>query len=264
MKYTHCENHSDTMGHRSIPIVYSLEDVQTKRINIKTPVKFPHAYTCFELFYEDTFMLYKISSLLVIYREPTSIKLRDVSAKLHTTSQLQHIFDSIIKRIKQHSEYSQLISGKRRFPTIIENCFKIININNEDTVTFDSYGEMTPYTRIQSTDAVSIVLYIKSLWINETSYGFTLRLCQIKRLEPYGIHMELDITRESCSRYPNTHPHTPQPPPPPPPPPTMIRKRTSSDDSNMDSTMKRERPVSIMRPSLIDIIASKRKLKKVN
>lgn len=242
------------MGSRNMPNVYSLDDVELTKINIKTPVRFPNAYTCFELFYDDTFMLYKLSNLLVIYQEPTTIKLRDVSSKMKTSSQLQEIFDSIIKRIKHHSDYSQLISSKRRYPTIIDNCFKIININ-EDTVVFDSCSEIIPYTRLKSTDAVSVILYIKSLWVNDTSYGFILRLCQIKRTEPYGIKMELGVTKSLFNGI--------KIPPPPPPPPLAIRIKNSSLDSNTNPVMTQEKIIPIMRPSLHDIISSKQKLKKV-
>jgi len=242
------------MGTQNIPTVYSLDDINLKKINIKTPVRFPNAYTCFELFYDDTFMLYKLSNLLVIYQEPTTIKLRDVSSKMKTSSQLQEIFDSIIKRIKHHPEYSHLISSKRRYPTIIDNCFKIININ-EDTVVFDSCSEMIPYTRLKSTDAVSVILYIKSLWVNDTSYGFVLRLCQIKRTEPYGIKMDLCVTKSLLNGITI--------PPPPPPPPLAIRIKNSSLDLNTNSVMTQEKIIPIMRPSLTDIISSKQKLKKV-
>jgi hypothetical protein len=241
----------------SFPRVYTLDEVNHKKINIKKPVTYPHAFTSFDLFHDDKFLLFNISKLFVVFCEPTSIKFRDVSAKMNTSIKLQSLFDSVINRIKQHSEYSKLISEKKSLKTIVDNSFKVNNIN-EDTVVFDIYGRVIQYTRIQQTDSVSIILYIKSFWVNDSSFGFTLRVSQIKRIEPYGI--DHDLTKQS-STLTSFRQHYPPPPPPPPPPPVANHCKSNTYDEKPSENKSFFK--SIIRPSLSDIISSKQKLKKV-
>jgi len=209
-------------------------------INIKKPLEYPNDNTyIFDLYYNNKVLLVPLRNLQICNKGKI-IKFIDTSVCLND---LKKIVDKITSRVKKNTKYEGLFKNKEMY-NMISNETAVINFKNVceyDTSVFDIDGNEIEMSRLKKSDNVVIVVYVKSLWINDKFYGINLKLSQIHRMEPLGLKKSLLVQKVVS---------TPKLPPPPPPPPQQnVQKREINK---------------VVRPSLNDILKSREKLRKTN
>jgi hypothetical protein len=114
---------------------------------------------------------------------------------------------------------------------------------------FDFNASQISLDNLKLTDNVRLILYVKNIWVNDTHYGFNIKLSQIQRLEPLGLNMFIGLTLNS------------KPTPPPPPNKLVTNTLTIKQIKKNEKSVKTNASV---RPSLPDILNSIKKLRKTN
>ena len=120
-----------------------------------------------------------------------------------------------------------------------------------DTLIFDTNGANIGLERIKPMDKLSIVLFIQSIWTNQTHFGLKCSICQILRSEPFGITKNM-FTAGPYSVVPRLIP--------PPPPPTPTRSKTIVEITPVVGTVVGP----VVRPSLSELLNSIKLLKPTN
>lgn len=217
-----------------------IKDINYDRINIKKPIKYPHDDTyIFDVYYENKFFLIPIKQVQICMKNK-NIKLIDTSSCLED---LKTLVEKITYRVSSNSKYKDLFKNKEQYSMIDSNISVITfkNVCSEDTTVFDMEGQIIEINRLRKNDNVVLIVYVKNMWINDKYFGVNIKLSQIQRMEPYGLKKPLFV-RKTVSI----------PVPTPPPAPKVIPKLQNREINK------------IVRPSLIDILESREKLRKTN
>lgn len=216
-----------------------VHNVQESMINIKKPISYPKdEMTVFDIYYNNDIFLILLNFVQVC-QKGKHIKFIESTNNIN---HLQNILNNIITRAKESKKYSHLFSKKEWYNMIEDNVmlhFK--NICEYDTRIFDIENTPIDFDKIKKNDNVSLIVYVKNIWINDKYYGINMKLSQVQRREPLGL---------SKSLFPVSALQTPSIPPPPPPPPNARRPLKPK--------------IEIVRPSLKDILNSREKLRKTN
>jgi hypothetical protein len=168
--------------------------------------------------------------------------------------ELSFIFSELINKVKNNNSYVDLFHKKKLYSVIEENktILRCNTICEFDTTVFDFNASQISLDNLKLTDNVRLILYVKNIWVNDTHYGFNIKLSQIQRLEPLGLNMFIGLTLNS----------KPTPTPPPPPPNKLV-----TNTLTIKQIKKNEKSVKTnasVRPSLPDILNSIKKLRKTN
>jgi hypothetical protein len=237
-------------------IVLTLETINIDKINIKKPLTYPNnEMTINDVYYDDVPVLIIVKGLQICQKSK-NIKLIDTCQSLEL---LQNLLTNIINRLKNNKKYKYLFNKKVYYSMFeSDNIINFKNICSYDTTAFNLDNEKIELDRLKRFDNVCIIVYLKNIWINEKFYGMNIKLSQVRRMDPIGLHKQLfvkDVSSEYSSYVP---PFPSQPPPPPPPPPPLFNMKTFGKSEI--STLK----IKIARPSLMDILNSRGKLRKTN
>lgn len=220
--------------------IVELLNIKSDDINIKKPLEYPNENTyIFDLYYKNEVLLIPLRNLQIC-NKGKNVKCIDTSVCL---KELKKVVDNIISRVKGNSKYEELFKNREMYNMILNDSI-VINFKNVceyDTSVFDVDGNVIEMNRLKKGDNVVIVVYVKSLWINDKFYGINLKSSQIHRMEPLGLKKSLFVQKIVL---------TPKPPPPPPPP---LQQKVQKREINK-----------IVRPSLNDILKSREKLRKTN
>ena len=177
----------------------------------------------------------------------------------------------LIERIKLVEAYATLFENREHRSVLCDNdsVLNIRDVSEHDTTIFDLSGNIIDIPRLKFQDKVRLVLYFKSVWVNERYYGLTVKIAQIERTEPMG--SKVALFPRSVYTTPLFPPLPPLPPPPPPPPPPVpkssrvkhhhIKSITSASASTHDTC---KRTTGVIRPSVAEIMESMNKLRKTN
>jgi hypothetical protein len=222
--------------------VSTLQNLCLEKINIKRPLTYPNdEMTIHDVYYKDSPILINIKGLKISMRNK-SIKLMDT---LQSLEELQKLIMNIINRVKNNKRYIEMFN-KKEYYTMFDssNIVHFKNICSYDTTAFNIDNEKIDLERMKKYDNVSVIVYLKNIWINDKYYGVNMKLSQIQRIEPLGIQRQI-----MCLK---VNPSIPMPPPPP------LKMKSEEKPENQIPKLK------IVRPSLVDILNSRGKLRKTN
>jgi hypothetical protein len=235
-------------------MVLNLQSIHFENINIKKPITY-HEMTSNDVYYEDKPFLIMIKGLQ-IFQKAKNIKCVDTCQSLDI---LETLLFNMVQRVKTNKNYGHLFS-KKEYYTMFEsnNTVNFKNVCSYDTSAFDVENNKIDIERMKRGDNVSIVVYLKNIWINAKYYGMNMKICQIQRNEPLGLNKSLFNTN-----IPSLIPPPPSQIPPPPPPPisihTPIKLNKNQNRQNITTPQ-----IKTVRPSLYDILNSRGKLRKTN
>lgn len=236
--------------------IYDIDNVG--KVTIKKPIVHSDKYTVFELSMKNSdCILICTSKLQINFINNQSICLKDNS---NFIDKLDSILQNIKNRLMKHHTYKELFAKKKYYSLAYKNSLKINNISQKDICVFDYEGSKSCYNYLMNCDNVACILYIKNCWVNESRFGFSIKISQIQRKEPLNLSKNLFNNIPLLSS-------TPTPPPPPPPPPSKIKKHSNKNMFFIDKKHVSEfekLPNTIVRPSLHEILRSKNKLRKTN
>lgn len=239
--------------------IYDIDEVTN--INIKKPIVHYDKYTVFDLCLDKSnCVLICTSKLQINYINNQAICLKDNN---NFIEKLSIILDNIKNRLLKNRIYKNTFFKKKYHSLIYNNSLKINNISQKDICVYNSEGYKMSYNSLLCCDNVVCILYIKNCWINETYFGFTIKISQIQRREPLNLSTNLFVK-------PLLIPPPPPPLPPPPPPHLTNKQNTNNFNKRTLFINKNEHentekyPNTIVRPSLHEILRSKNKLRKTN
>lgn len=225
--------------------IIKIDEIVDNLINIKKPIQNKGNFY-FDIFYKNELLLFQTNVMKLVskgyYNE---FVMYDTVFK----KEIQRLLGYIYKTIKKKSTYDEYFKGKKQTPVFHENVFKISNLENDIDIYDIEYNLKGGKDVLCLQDNVRLILYLKNIWINQTSYGVNLKVVQMQLLEPYNI--------KSCLFRRNLNmPPRPPPPPTPPPKPKPPPKQEISPHSNEYTNM-------VIRPTLQELLLSKTKLKKI-
>lgn len=242
--------------------VFKINEIEPANVNIKKPTIYfqkqsEYFLTIFDLYYNNKPILIMSNRLQICKKTDNSIKFVDTQSTscLHSFASLLR---TLLTRVEKTSLYEKMIKEKSYHSMFDEsdNQLLIRDINQNDTIVFDSDTNEIPLHRLQFQDNVRVILYLKNMWINEQKLGFNIKVSQIMREEPLGLKKCL-FTQT-----------IPVPPPLPPPPKMMLKLKgikTGNELVKKNTEKQNLTPSPLpVRPSLNEIIASKSKLRKTN
>lgn len=252
--------------------------VITDDINIKKPLHYynPNSVGCngkissvllyvYDLYYQNKHFMMLTDRLQVSFMSHKCVRFTDTKPGTCIYA-LKGIVEKIVERIRTNDLYRDLFENKEFHSCIdsLGNMITMRDICQRDTIMFDIQGSALPLDRLCYQDNVRLILYFKSVWINEKYYGLNIKVSQIERLEPLGLKKSLFDSQSKCVRSVPVPP--PAPPPPPPPPPKAVSRshhvkawKVDKKKENRDGA-----PAAVIRPSLVDILNSRNKLRKTN
>jgi hypothetical protein len=223
--------------------IRNFEEIKDSLINIKKPIQNRGNYY-FDIFYKNELLLFQTNITKLIskgyYNE---FIMYDTAFK----EKLQQLLGYIYKTIKKNNTYEEYFKGKKQISVFNENILKISNLEHEIDVYDIEYKLKGGKEALNLQDNVRLILYLKNVWINQSSFGVNLKVVQIQLLEPYNI--KVCLFRRNFN-------------PPPPPPPLPIRKQEIALQSNDLSNSKKYTNM-VIRPTLQELLLSKTKLKKI-
>tara|TARA_B100000497_G_C7618690_1_gene371661 strand:+ start:97 stop:795 length:699 start_codon:yes stop_codon:yes gene_type:complete len=225
-------------------VVTNLSDVNQSQINIKKPIEYPkNEFIVFDIYYNNNYFLILLNNVKICHKG-NNIKFIETNSCI---SDIKNIIINTINRVKENTKYQEYFK-KKEFHSMIEDN-KVINFKNNceyDTCVYDIEQNEIEIDRLKTNDNVSVIIYVKNIWINEKYYGVNIKLSQIQRKEPVGLKTNFfmrNITKISI---------------PPPPPPPMKREQQRTQE------IKKKEKELVVRPSLADILNSRNKLRKTN
>lgn len=223
--------------------VTDFSNVNQDQINIKKPIEYPrNALIVFDIYYNNNCFLILLNNVQICQKK-NNLKFIETNSCIN---EIKNIVDNTIDRVKKNKKYEHLFE-KRKYYSMIEDD-KVLNFKNNceyDTRVFDIEQNTIEFERLKINDNVSLIIYLKNIWINERYFGINIKLSQIQRKEPVGLKTNFFI---------RSIPKIPIPPPPPPP----VKKQ-----KQVKIEIKKIKEV-VVRPSLADILNSRRKLRKTN
>jgi hypothetical protein len=193
----------------------------------------------FDIYYKNEYLLIDLSGKQIVSKR------RDIAVIDSTVphmSQLEQLIASVLERVRTNSKYREHFENKMMYRMIENNIMTFKNVCEYDTTVFDMTDGQIDLSRLKANDNVRLLIYIKNIWVNERFYGINIKLSQIQRMEPMGLN-----------KYLFANPRIP----PPPKPPLKLMKKNPEPISNPKNNK-------IVRPSLIDILKSREKLRKTN
>jgi hypothetical protein len=234
-------------------IINDLKSLAVKDLNIKKPIKYSqNNIVHFDIYNKNESLLLLTQSFQIMQKYSNKcIKFLDSQSFLE---ELSFIFSKLINKVKNNNSYVDLFHKKTLYSVIEENntILRCNTICEFDTTVFDFNASQISLDNLKLTDNVRLILYVKNIWVNDTHYGFNIKLSQIQRLEPLGLNMFIGLTLN----------YKPLPTPPPPPP-----KKVVTNTSTIKQIKKNEKSVKTnasVRPSLPDILNSIKNLRKTN
>jgi hypothetical protein len=234
-------------------IINDLKSLAVQDVNIKKPIKYSqNNIVHFDIYNKNEPLLLLTPSFQIMQKYSNKcIKFLDSQSFLE---ELSFIFSELINKVKNNNSYIDLFHKKKLYSVLEENntILRCNTICEFDTTVFDFNASQISLDNLKLTDNVRLILYVKNIWVNDTHYGFNIKLSQIQRLEPLGLNMFIGLTLNS----------KPTPPPPPPPPNKLV-----TNTLTIKQIKKNEKSVKTnasVRPSLPDILNSIKKLRKTN
>lgn len=225
-------------------VVTNVSDVNQSQINIKKPIEYPkNELVVFDIFYNNNCFLMLLNNVQICHKG-NNLKFIETNSCIND---IKNIVDNTINRVKENKKYKEYFEKKEYYSMIEDD--KVINFKNNceyDTRVFDIEQNEITYERLKRYDNVSLIIYLKNIWINEKYYGINIKLSQIQRKEPVGLKTNFFI--KNIPKIPI---------PPPPPPPVKSGKQEKLD-------IKKKEKELVVRPSLADILNSRKKLRKTN
>lgn len=222
--------------------IIKIEEIKDSLINIKKPFQNRGNYY-FDIFYKNELLLFQTNITKLIskgyYNE---FIMYDAVFK----DEIQQLLGYIYKTIKKKNIYDEYFKGKKQISVFNENVLKISNLEHDIDVYDIEYKLKGGKEALNLQDNVRLILYLKNVWINQTSFGVNLKVVQIQLLEPYNV--------KSCLFRRNFIP--------PPPPPLPIIKPEIVSQSN-DKSKSQKYTNMVIRPTLQELLLSKTKLKKI-
>jgi hypothetical protein len=226
--------------------IHRVCDIRQNCITIKKPINYSRDFMVFDVFYKDKFFLLKMDGIHLTHSSFTT--------KTFSANHLEKFFDLkniIVDKLTKNKRYASCFSEKIPSDKICQSHIKITNMSLIDTLIFDTNGANIGFERIKPMDKLSIVLYIQSIWTNQTHFGLKCSICQILRSEPFGITKNM-FTAGPYSVVPRLIP--------PPPPPTPTRSKTIVEITPVVGTVVGP----VVRPSLSELLNSIKLLKPTN
>ena len=226
-------------------VVTNSPDVNHSQINIKKPIEYPkNEFVVFDIYYNNNYFLILLNNVQICHKGNNNIRFIETNSCIN---EIKNIVNDTINRVKENEKYKELFKKKEFYSMIEDN--KVIHFKNnceDDIRVFDIEQNEIKCDRLRTNDNVSLIIYLKNIWINEKYYGMNIKLSQIQRKEPVGLKTNFfmrNITKLSI-------------PPPPPPPVKREQQRTQE--------IKKKEKELVVRPSLADILNSRKKLRKTN
>lgn len=238
--------------------VIHINDVSTDDVNIKKPVSYPsNRLSVFDLYYRNKFFLVLVDRMHICNIGEKSMRFVFANCGVEQ-NRVRLVERKLIERIRLVEAYAPLFENREHRSILCDNesMLNIRDISELDTPVFDLSGNIIDIPRLKFQDKVRLILYVKSIWVNERYYGLTVKIAQIERTEPMGSRVAL---------FPQSVYTRPSPPPPPPPPLSLkninvkhhIKKKKTIDDTD-------KRTTGVIRPSVAEIMESMNKLRKTN
>lgn len=225
-------------------VVTNLSDVNKSQINIKKPIEYPkNKFVVFDIYYNNNYFLILLNNVQICYKG-NNIKFIETNSCM---KDIKNVVDNTINRVKDNTKYQEYFKKKEFYSMIEEN--KVINFKNNcgyDTRVYDIEQNEIEFDRLKTNDNVSLIIYVKNIWVNEKYYGINIKLSQIQRKEPVGL--KTNFFTKGLPKYSI---------PPPPTPPVKKEKQDKEGIKNPKKEL-------IVRPSLTDILKSREKLRKTN
>lgn len=214
------------------------------QINIKKPIEYPkNELVVFDVYYKNNCCLILLNNVQICHKG-NNLKLIETNGCIN---EINNIINNTITRVKHNEKYKEYFKKKEYYSMIEDD--KVINFKNlcqYDTCVFDIEQNRIEYERLKRNDNVSLIVYLKNIWVNEKYYGMNVKLSQIQRKEPVGLKM--NFFNQTVLKIPV---------PLPPPPPSKEKKQENRE-------IKKTENECVLRPSLTDILNSRRKLRKTN
>ena len=264
--------------------------IQLDSVNVKKPLRYYNPNSSkdglnsesvllyvYDVYYENKYFMVLTDRLQVSFLSPKCVRFVDTKQGSCVYA-LKGMIDKIVERIRVNQVYADLFRDKS-FHSCIDSLGNILTVRDmceQDTVMFDQEGAQIPLDRLRYQDSVRLILYLKSVWINGKYFGLNLKISQIERLEPLGITRSLfhgPSDRRVCFAQLGSAPkllQQPPPPPPPLPPGPLLRgkqdKGLAAKAAKVDKKNSEEEDADtvVIRPSLVDILNSRKKLRKTN
>lgn len=215
--------------------VFKYNLLDNENIQIRKPISHKNIYYSFDLYTNNNeYILLQSNKLQISFKNENMIILYNEEF----CEILEKFHQNIIKKISV--KYRDKLQGHKFFSNCINNNFKISNINNDDINCFDVNNNNIEYDKFLINDNIICILYIKSFWINQSWYGFNYKMIQMRREEPFKILKNLFMN------------DIPKPPPPP-----------VTSKINLENNMNNLKINNIIRPTLLEIKNSKKKLRKI-
>jgi hypothetical protein len=228
------------MVSNSICNIHRISDINVNNLNIKKPIIYCRNETVlFDIYYRNESLLLDVQGYQICCKKK---HITFVDCVGETIKQLEHLFNSIIERVKSNSKYKEYFEKKEVYRMIDGNMITFKNICEYDTVVFDMLKNKIDMVRLKLHDNVRLLIYVKNLWVNDKYFGINIKLSQIQRIEPMGLNICL-------SKNTNI--------PLPPKPPQIFVKKSVKQNLNPKNN-------EIVRPSLNDILKSRGNLRKTN
>ena len=225
-------------------LVTNVSDVNQSQINIKKPIAYPkNELVVFDIYYNNNSFLILLNNVQIC-NIGNNLKLIETT---NCINNIKNIVDNTIKRVKTNKKYEEHFLNKKFYSMIEDdNVINFKNICEFDTMVFDIEQNEITYSRLKRYDNVSLIVYLKNIWVNDKYFGMNIKLSQIQRKEPVGLKRNVFI--QNIVKIPI---------PPPPPPPMKSEKKKKIE-------IKKKEKELVVRPSLADILNSRKKLRKTN